>query len=542
MRTVLYARFSNADLQNSRSSADQLAMLRERADHEGWAVVGVFQDDGISGAAGIEARPGLTAALDMIERGEADQLLAESTDRIARHQGDAFAVRERIEHAGARLFTLFDGVVDDITGTIKGLFDARFRKDLGQRIKRGQRGSVAEGRAPAGLAYGYRKANRLDDRGELLRGLREVDPDQAAVVVRIFTWFAEGQTARTIAQRLNREGIPGPRGNEWRGSTIGGDRQRQNGMLQNRIYIGELVHNRTSKVTDPRTRRVRIRPNPESEWIREAVPQLRIISDELWQRVQDRRARQEGVSFRKLRRPRRLLSGLVECGTCGGSYVVVGRDRWGCGGRRDGGKCTNSRTIGNKPLEERVKRGLREQILDPELVAIFVKEYHLERASAAAATAKKRSRLERQLADTTARIERLVEAVACGGGQFAEIRDVLTKARATRSALEDELGELEALPVIALHPNVAQRYREEISCLTEDWTSDEDVFPRIRALIDRVIVSPAERARVVEIEVRGRLASIIALATGREPQERLMIQAERVKGIGLKHNLALARV
>lgn len=543
MRTVLYARFSNDELQNRRSSADQLAMLRERAAKEGWTVVGVFQDDGISGAAGIDARPGLTAALDMIERREADQMLAESTDRIARHQGDAYAVRERLEYAGGRLFTLFDGVVDDITGTIKGLFDARFRKDLAQRIKRGQRGSVGEGRAPAGLAYGYRMANRFDDQGRAVRGLREIDRDQAAVVVQIFEWFAEGHNARTIAHRLNQQGVPGPRGNEWRGSTITGDRQRQNGMLQNRLYIGELVHNRTSKVTDPRTRRVRIRPNPESEWIREKVPQLRIVSDDLWDRVRARRAAQEGVPFRQQRRPKRLLSGLVECGTCGGSYVVVGPDRWGCSGRRDGSNCTNNRTIGNKQLEERVKRGLREKILDPELVAIYVREYHLERAADAAASQKRRAKLERQLADTTARIERLVEAIACGGEEFAEIRDVLAKARATRDALQAELGEIEALPVIALHPNVAQRYREEISWLTDDeLTGDDDVAPRLRALIGRVIVSPAEKSRSVEIDLQGRLASILALATGREPPERLMFEVERVKGIGLKHIFGRARV
>ncbi|MDB5683172.1 MAG: Recombinase [Sphingomonas bacterium] len=68
--------------------------------------------------------------------------------------------------------------------------DAHFRKELGAKIKRGQRGAVAQGRAPAGLAYGYRKANRLDQNGDLVRGLRSIDPDQAEVVHRIFTEYA----------------------------------------------------------------------------------------------------------------------------------------------------------------------------------------------------------------------------------------------------------------------------------------------------------------------------------------------------------------
>jgi len=43
------------------------------------------------------------------------------------------------------------------------------------------------------------------------------------------------------------------------------DHKHQNGMLQNQLYIGCLVHNRTSKVTEPVTRKIRIRPNPERE-------------------------------------------------------------------------------------------------------------------------------------------------------------------------------------------------------------------------------------------------------------------------------------
>ncbi|MBX4388938.1 recombinase family protein, partial [Mycobacterium tuberculosis] len=115
-----------------------------------------FTDFAISGAAGIDeaARPGLNAMLARVEAGGVDQVLAEATDRIARHQGDAFTIRERITFAGARLFTLSDGEVTEITATFRGLMDAQFRKDLGAKVKRGQRGTISQKRAAAGLAYG----------------------------------------------------------------------------------------------------------------------------------------------------------------------------------------------------------------------------------------------------------------------------------------------------------------------------------------------------------------------------------------------------
>ncbi|WP_237751485.1 recombinase family protein [Sphingobium sp. DC-2] len=536
MRTLIYARYSS-QLQNSRSIEDQIAVCRERAEREGWQIIDIFTDYAISGAAGIEEgqRPGLNAMLARVESGGIDQVLAEATDRIARHQGDAFAIRERLNYAGARLFTLSDGEVDDITGTIKGLMDARFRKELGAKIKRGQRGTVSQGRVPAGLAYGYRTANQVDSRGNLLRGLRVIDEEQAAIVRRIFREVATGRSTRAIAASLNAEGVPGPRGGEWRGSTIHGDRQRMNGLIQNQIYIGKIVHNRTSKVTDPRTRKTLIKPNPESEWMSEDAPDLRIIDDELWNAAQAARAKTEGVTFRKAKRPKRLLSGIGRCGCCGGPWNVIGDGVWACGSRRDGGNCTNNRTIRNHLYEQRVLAALQEGLLDPRYVAIFVKEYHEDLARRTAEIKAERSVLERKLRNATDKVKRLAAALAEGAGEFMEVREIMTKAAKERADAEEQLANLEALPVIALHPKIADDYREQIRALSDALAGNAEAqleaIPRLRALIDTVTITPAKTPRGVEIEVSARLRAIIGLASGRPLDDELMFQVERVKGI-----------
>nr|CAD7058711.1 DNA recombinase [Rhizobium sp. P007] len=67
-----------------------------------------------------------------------------------------------------------------------------------------------------------------------------------------------------IAEALNAEGIPGPRGGKWRDTTIRGDRNRRTGILNNEIYIGRSwVPGR----------------NYDSAYA------TRIVSDELWRRV-----------------------------------------------------------------------------------------------------------------------------------------------------------------------------------------------------------------------------------------------------------------
>ena len=522
MRTAIYARYSS-QLQNSRSIDDQIAVCRERALREGWTVVEVFTDYAISGAAGIESeqRPGLNAMLARVEAGGVDQVLAESTDRIARHQGDAFAIRERLQFAGARLFTLMDGVIDEINGTFKALMDARFRADLGARIKRGQRGTVSQGRAPAGMAYGYRRANRIDDRGELIRGLREIEPEEAAIVLRIFEQYAAGQSPRAIAVALNAESVKPPRGGSWRQSTILGDRQRGNGMLNNRLYAGVIVHNRTSKVVNPRTRRVTIRPNPASEWIEAAAPDLQIVSDALWTAVQDRRGSFEGKPSHQARRPKHLLSGLGQCGVCGAGYIRRDRDYWGCSRHRDGGGCSNNRTIKDATYQAKVLQWLQTELLAPDLVAHYVREYHKHHARRLGEARKQKSQFERRQAEAQRKIDRLVSIISEGGGEFAEIREALAKAKSERDEAVKQLAQIDAPSIIGLHPGIADDYRRQIDELAATLAADhadQEAAPRVRALIDHIILTPkVGKARGVDVQLVGRLDELIRLATGAAP-------------------------
>lgn len=517
MRTLIYARFSSR-LQNAKSSADQIADCRAYALAQGWEIVGAYNDDEIRGGAGIDARPGLNTLLERAERGDADQVLAESTDRIARHEGDSFSVRERLAYAGVRLFTLMQGEIDDIRGTLQGLFDAKFSRDLGARVRRGQRGTVADGRSPAGIAFGYRQANRIDERGRVIRGLRAIHPDHAAIVLRIFTEYADGESTRAIAARLNAEGLKGPRGGAWRASTIAGDRKRRDGMLQNQLYAGRIVHQRTSKVVDPRSRRSRIRPKDESEWIVQDAPHLRIVPEDLWDKVQAMRTRFATSRPEQARRPKHMLSGLAVCGVCGGGWTVIGRGRWGCSRWRDGRGCSNNRTIITDRLESRVLDGLTGQLLDPDYVSIWVREYHRTAATDAAASSAERTRLERRSAELARHVERWVQAIAAGA-DLDEIRAAIAGAREERGAIDEALAALAAANVVTFHPNIADRYRDQVTHLNKalaDPSTRAEAMPIIRSLVDRITVSPNPEGRGTTIDVVGRLASILAVATGAE--------------------------
>lgn len=515
MRTLIYARYSST-LQNPRSIADQIAACRARASAEGWEVVECFSDEAISGAAGIEdgQRPGLAALLVRIEAGGIDQVLTESTDRIARHQGDAFAVRERIEYAGARLFTLMDGVVDDITGTIKGLFDARTRKDLAQRVRRGHAGNIKQGRAANSVAYGYRRVPKLDENGELVRGLREIDEEKAAIVRRIFRDYASGRSPRQIAGDLNAEGIPAPRGGIWTAGTLLAHRKTSFGILSNPIYIGRLTYGRTQSKVDPRTRRRSFVAGTGDVVVGEA-PHLRIIEDDLWQAVQDQIVARSTDRPERQRRPRHILSGLGKCGVCGGSWIVTRGDYFGCGNHLNGKACTNHRLIKKADYERRVLADLKSQMLAPDVVEAYLDEYRKEHARKARETARARGTLQRRQAEAQRKVQRLVAAIAEGGAEFGEIRAALAAAKAELAEIDRDLAATDALPQLALHPGLARQYRQAIETLElelSDEATRREAAPTLRGLIARIVVTPAPGKRGVDLEVVRHINEVMKLA------------------------------
>ncbi len=203
---------------------------------------------------------------------------------------------------------------------LKGTMNALFLKDLADKTRRGLRGRVEAGKSAGGLCYGYKAVHQLDERGERIRGERRIDPDEAAVVVRIFQMFAAGASPVAIARTLNAEGIPGPGGQAWRDTTIRGHALRGTGILRNELHVGRLIWNRMRYIKDPTTGKRVSRINPKELWIEHEVPEMRLLDEDLWDRVQSRLGAIREASgansperprFWENRRAQHLLSGKI---------------------------------------------------------------------------------------------------------------------------------------------------------------------------------------------------------------------------------------
>jgi site-specific DNA recombinase len=228
-RAAIYARFSS-DLQRDRSIDDQVALCREYAARNSYRIVAVFSDRAVTGAS-MHFRRGIQDLLRAAKGDAFDFVIAESLSRFARDQEDGPAIRKRLEFAGVKMVTTTDGVVSPLLHGLRTIIDSQYLDDLKGAIRRGMAGVVRDGRHAGGLSYGYRAV--VGHPGAL-----EIVPEQAEIVRRIFNEYLEGEVPRSIAARLNAEGIPPPRKSFWRASVIHGHAKRKTGILQNELYAG----------------------------------------------------------------------------------------------------------------------------------------------------------------------------------------------------------------------------------------------------------------------------------------------------------------
>src|SRR5262245_32248281 len=352
-RVAIYARFSS-DLQDARSIGDQVALCCDYAQRQGYAVVRVYEDASASGAS-IHGRPGMQRLLADAEQRTFDVLLAESMSRIGRDQEDRAAMRKRCRFHGITIETPSEGVVTPLVDGVRAVLDSEQLEDLKRHTRRGMRGRVQSGLSAGGRTYGYAPGST--------KGTRVIVPEEAAVIVRIAEEYVAGRSPRAIAEGLNADGIKPPFGRDWQASTINGSRTRYSGILRNPLYDGRLVWNRVSMRKDPDTGKRVSRPNPESEWITTAVPDLRIVPAPLFARVQAIKTERAHERPERSRRARHLLAGLLRCGCCGYAMAVNNVSHKGrriyCGRRKEGGRCENGRTFKLEPIERRVVEGLK---------------------------------------------------------------------------------------------------------------------------------------------------------------------------------------
>jgi len=252
-RVAIYARYSSA-LQKPTSIADQFSMAERHAASIEWSVVHRFSDSEISGTLGN--RPGLNELRSAVCRGEIDIVIVEAIDRLTRNVVHALEVYNLMEFANIELYSLAEGSQNFMSVMLTAWGAREYSKSVSIHTKRGMAAALQNGSFHM-RPYGYRKCEKSNGSN------REIDPAISPIVQRIYRAFADGASAHRIARDLNEDGIPAPRGGTWDGRTIRGNADRQEGILNNPIYIGRVLLFRTTHQIHPETENRVIVPTPD---------------------------------------------------------------------------------------------------------------------------------------------------------------------------------------------------------------------------------------------------------------------------------------
>ncbi len=352
-------------------------------------------------------------------------------------------------------------------------------------------------------------------------------------VRRIFAFYADGRSARWIANTLNREGVPSPgstwartrKARGWTASAIAGPSDGT-GILNNEAYVGRIVWNRRQWVKDPATGKRLPRPRPESEWIVTEQPELRIVDQPTWDRVK-RRQREVSLTIgarvraglapssanRLGRPPQYLFSGMLRCGYCGANFIVTGTtQRYRCASRVNGRQhlCSNRLGVPRAIVEARLLEDVKASLLAPDVIADVVRRVREGVAEAQRAPAPDAKRI----ATLEAEIARLVDAVASG---------VLAPSPAVRERQERAEGELARLraataapvdKVERMLPKVVETYRAMIANLEEVARRDvAKARASLRALLgDAIVLRASDSGDYLEAVVADGREGLLALA------------------------------
>ena len=357
LRAFIYMRLS-VDKEDGRAQSidAQRSAIQAYAAANKIQVVAEFADMGLSGQ--TDRRPEFRRMVEQATAAEhsVDIVLMYAFSRMARNMRLFLNTVGDLEDAGVEVRSITEdfgqGRGRQLGRTITAMIAEQQAQDASQLTCKSRRENARQGFWNGGpVPFGYASYVARQD-GEKLRKKLELDPDEAALVRRIFGYAAEGRGGRWIVQTLNGEGLT-LRGAKFANSNV-------SGILHREHYVG-TYYDRT--VDDDGVR-------PEiDEAIAVSCPA--VIEREQFESVQ---------ALRATRNPRRtaphvaagttLLTGVATCGMpdCGsGMTIRTGKSGqyayYACNARVNGGGRCRCPNVRREELDGIVLAAIEEQLL-----------------------------------------------------------------------------------------------------------------------------------------------------------------------------------
>ena len=315
----LYIRLSREDENKtdvSESITNQKSLLLQYVKENNLKVYDIYIDDGYSGT--TFDRPGFNRLINDIENKLVNMVITKDMSRLGRdYIKTGYYLEKYFPEHNIRYIAITDNIdtyLDNSNNDIapfKAIMNDYYAKDISKKIKSSLRAKQKEGKwVGSRCPYGYDKD--INNKNHLV-----INEEQAGIVRYIFDLSLNGLTCFKIANKLTLENIKTPaqyynfnwKNNynmnmgKWHPKTI-------KDILTNRLYTGDLVQNRRSKVN---YKIKKVVYNKECDYIVAPNTHEAIIDKELFDRVQSLIPKNVG---RNEKRENHLLDGLLYCGEC----------------------------------------------------------------------------------------------------------------------------------------------------------------------------------------------------------------------------------
>ena len=355
MKIAAYCRVSTEKEAQIDSLEKQIEFFNEFTKKNGYELYKLYADEGISGKQ-IKHRKQFQQMMIDAKAKKFDKVVVKDVSRFARNTVDLLQSVRELKSYGVQVDFLNNGEVmeggSEFILTILGAMAQQESANMSKRVKFGKDITAKKGRVP-NLVFGYDKIP--DERYTL-----KINEEEAKIVKEILeSYVYKGIGTTKIAWNLNDRGIRTKKTkSKWVQTSIVR-------MLKNPIYTGRVT-NKKSEVTDfiTGTRK----ELPEEEWIVVERPEMRIISDELFNRAQEL-LEQRSNEFKlnnKREKTEYVFSTLIYCKHCGYSFRRIKRKytadgpeyiRWVCSGRNSMGvnHCPNTTVIDEEELLNAIK-------------------------------------------------------------------------------------------------------------------------------------------------------------------------------------------
>ena len=367
LRVAPYCRVSTDKEEQLSSYEAQIEYYTEKIDaNPDWTMVRLYADEGITGTSAKKRKAFLQMIRDC-ERGKIDLVITKSVSRFCRNTLDGLNYVRRLKRHGVGVYfekenvnTLF--MDNEMILTFMMSQAQAESESLSGNVRWGHQKNFKDGKVyyHCKTFLGYRWG---------ADGQPEIDPEQAAIVRRIFSRFLLGHSVRQITTDLMADGIKTATGKTvWHDSVV----QK---MLCNEKYIGDALLQKTY-IADLFTREKRVNNGELPKYyVHDCHPA--IIDRKTFQKVQEELARRSSLKKTSSKAKTQLgkycgkyvLSELLVCGECGSPYrrVIwtqkgVKRVVWRCQNRLEHGRkiCKQSPTLDEGDIHDAVISAMNE--------------------------------------------------------------------------------------------------------------------------------------------------------------------------------------